>query len=216
MAVTGSPKRVGEGVGPAGRRAAASLRQLRDGRRLTTAQLSALLSRLGRPILATGITKTEGGDRRIDVDDLIALAVALDTTPNRLLLPGSASDNESVELTPEVKVTALNAWKWATGEEPLSAGCAPPGRQMLISDDRERLFIRENQPHNLPEPYFRNVGHDMTDHPEIVQALAVITRDAQQRGISLGSLRRLTEEMYVYGRLGQLDNVIERTSNGGS
>jgi 8-oxo-dGTP diphosphatase len=208
MAVIGGSKRSAEGVGPIGRRVAASLRQIRDDRRLTTAQLSALLSRLGRPILATGITKTEAGDRRIDVDDLVALAVALDTTPNRLLLPSTADDAESVELTPEVRVSALDAWKWATGEEPLPAGAAPPERQMLVRNDRERYFTRENQPHNLPEPYFRNVGHDLRQHPDVVRMTAAVLMEARKGGMQLGALVRLVEHLDMQRRFGKLDDVL--------
>jgi hypothetical protein len=49
---------------------------------------------------AYSISKIETTDRRIDVDDLVALAVALDTTPNRLLLPGAVSGTDDVELAP--------------------------------------------------------------------------------------------------------------------
>ena len=64
---------------------AANLRRMRRERELTTAALSQRLAEIGHPIAATGITKIEMGDRRVDVDDLVALAAALDTTPNQLL-----------------------------------------------------------------------------------------------------------------------------------
>src|SRR5262245_40913809 len=81
-------------IGAAGRRVAENLERLRGDRRLSQTDLSTLLTRLGRQMSAYSISKIESTDRRIDVDDLVALAVALDTTPNRLLLPGDASQTD--------------------------------------------------------------------------------------------------------------------------
>jgi 8-oxo-dGTP pyrophosphatase MutT (NUDIX family)/transcriptional regulator with XRE-family HTH domain len=200
-------------IGAVGRRVAENLERLRELRHLNFTELSGLLKRLGRPLSAETIGKVERRERRIDVDDLVALAVALDTTPNRLLLPSDASDNKPIELTPEVTVSALNAWKWATGEEPLPAGTAPPDHQILVRDDRERLFTRENRPHNVPEPFFRNVGHDMSDYPELAGMIAHIVMEAHERGVSHGSVVRLFERMDMYRRFGNLDDVLSRLSS---
>lgn len=162
------------------------------------------------------VSKTEEADRRIDVDDLVALAVALDTTPNRLLLPGDADDAEPVELTPEVRVSALDAWKWAVGDEPLPAGCAPPGRQILIRDDRERVFTRENQPHNTPEPYFRNVGHDLRDHPHEARMAAALLEESRKDGMQLGALVRMIEHLDMQRRFGRLDDILAALSGLGN
>ena len=59
-------------------------------RRMSQDELAAAVGRLGRPMTRQIIGKTEAGDRRIDVDDLVAFAVALGVTPGRLLLPGTA------------------------------------------------------------------------------------------------------------------------------
>jgi transcriptional regulator with XRE-family HTH domain len=48
-------------------------------------ELSERLAALGRPILPSGLSKIEQGTRRVDVDDLVALADALETVPSRLL-----------------------------------------------------------------------------------------------------------------------------------
>lgn len=101
-----------------------NLAATRKRRRMTTAELSQRLSELGRPILANGITKIEKGARRVDTDDLVALAVALDVTPNLLLLPERA-DGTTVALTPATEVTAEDAWRWATGDSPLPGPNVP-------------------------------------------------------------------------------------------
>jgi hypothetical protein len=72
-------------VGPAGRGVAANLLRLRTVRGLTCRQLSAKTVEAGRYIPASGITRMERSERRIDVDDLAALAVALDVPVGHLL-----------------------------------------------------------------------------------------------------------------------------------
>lgn len=74
-------------IGAAGKNVAANLRRLREDRRLTTEGLSDVLREAGQPIAATGITKVEKLLRRVDVDDLVALAAALRVTPAQLLEP---------------------------------------------------------------------------------------------------------------------------------
>ncbi|HET6918356.1 MAG TPA: helix-turn-helix transcriptional regulator [Jiangellaceae bacterium] len=108
--------------GPTGRRVAANVRQLRDERRLSLDGLAARLRELGRPILPSGLSKLELGERRIDVDDLVALALALDVAPAALLLPTEhwPGMNEEVALTPARSASWGGAWRWANGEQPLT------------------------------------------------------------------------------------------------
>lgn len=72
-------------LGAAGRRVAANVRRLRVDKSLTTAALSRRLAALGNPIIDTSITKIERGVRKVDVDDLVALAAALEVAPELLL-----------------------------------------------------------------------------------------------------------------------------------
>ncbi len=131
-------------------------------------------------------------------------------TPNRLLLPASVSDDEPVELLPEVRVSAMLAWKWATGDEPLPNGCAPPGMQILIRDDYEWLFGRENRPHDRPEPLLHNVGHDVRDHPELVRMIVSVVMKAKEDGLDLGRLERLVDEVDRWRLFGRLDQALAR------
>jgi hypothetical protein len=76
--------------------------------------LSDRLAEVGRPIVPSGLSKIELGNRRVDVDDLTALAAALDTIPNDLLYePEQAPEGISqddyerlVEMVMHVKVSA--------------------------------------------------------------------------------------------------------------
>ena len=49
--------------------------------------LSEKLQAVGRKLSSSGISKVENGDRRVDVDDLTAIAYILRTTPAALLTP---------------------------------------------------------------------------------------------------------------------------------
>ena len=82
-------------VGPVGKQVAENVKTLRS--RIPVRELSARLESLGRPILPSGITKIEQGARRVDVDDLVALADALDASPLGLLLPNAGGDVDQLE-----------------------------------------------------------------------------------------------------------------------
>lgn len=123
---------------------------------------------MGRPIAASGITKIEQGTRRVDVDDLVALALAFDVSPNRLLLEPE-SDNRRVALTDGVKLTRLQAWDWATGAAPI------PRRAHFNAD-----FRRLNRP-NEPE------GAVLRDLPALEEKLKHV-KDTIQAVVDKGSV----------------------------
>lgn len=74
-------------IGAVGNQVRANLAHIRQSRGLSTTALAAKATALGRPMHATGITKIEKGVRRVDVDDLAALASVLGVTPAQLLEP---------------------------------------------------------------------------------------------------------------------------------
>jgi transcriptional regulator with XRE-family HTH domain len=126
--------------GPTGQRVAENVAALRATRGYTKTELARRVAELGRPMTLDVLTKLESGNRRVDPDDLIALADALGVTPNRLLLPAKAGDTE-VALTPARTVTATEAWEWACGEKPLR----PTDGSVLADYAR---FPLENRPHH--------------------------------------------------------------------
>ena len=70
--------------------------------------MSARFTEIGQPIGITSISRIELGTRRVDADDLVALAAVFGVSPNRLLLPATASD-EPMELTSQYATTELAA-----------------------------------------------------------------------------------------------------------
>lgn len=80
---------------------AATVRGLRRQHGLTLADLAARLTCLGHPIALNTLSKLETGARRITVDDLVALAAALDVTPHDLLHFERTPDDHDRSPTPD-------------------------------------------------------------------------------------------------------------------
>lgn len=141
-------------AGPVGRQLIDNLRELLEARGLSFRRASAALEELGRPIPPLGLSRAMEGKRRIDVDELVALAILLGVNPSALLLPRHAAPNEDIELTPEVQQPAGPTWAWADGKIPLP-GPAERTLAELAADfsryARPDFIVRE------PEPALREV-----------------------------------------------------------
>lgn len=84
----------------------------------TYVEMSRLLGEIGRPIPPTGLRRIEGGQRRVDADDLVAIAIVLETNPNMLLLPPVRGTHARSDLTGAPGETTETTWGWAVGEYP--------------------------------------------------------------------------------------------------
>lgn len=99
---------------------ASNIRRLRRAQGMTMGQLSVNLSEAGRPMKANTLSTVENMTRRIDVDDLIAFAVALNVSPAALLMP-AYEDDDAVEM-----------WAWITAESPRSGGTVDTDDQFAV------------------------------------------------------------------------------------
>ena len=125
-------------LGPIGTNVANTVRQLREDRRLGYAELSRQLADIGREIPPLGLRRIESGERRVDVDDLVALAFVFDVSPLALLLP-----TEPSPLTPQGETYPMEQiWQWGEGLHPLPREGAP-GRDLV----RHTRFLTESRPH---------------------------------------------------------------------
>ncbi|MEW2449125.1 helix-turn-helix transcriptional regulator [Streptomyces parvulus] len=78
-------------IGRAGMLAARTIEILRAERDLGKCQLAARYTDLGRPMSNTMLSRIELATRRCDIDDLVAIAAALQVSPAALLQgPGAA------------------------------------------------------------------------------------------------------------------------------
>jgi len=146
-----------------------NVKRFREEQRLTLGQLAERLAEIGRPMLASGVSKIEQGDRRVDVDDLVALAVALEVNPNALLMPAHGGTTRTA-LTEDVTATARQAWMWAVGESPL-ATWLPSGHLgdyvvagVYKASELARWIELTNahkSPEELAEEAFALVKHDL-------------------------------------------------------
>lgn len=123
---------------------ARNVARLRNARGYSTSRLSKLLEDAGRPITASSITKLELGQRKVDIDDLMTLAVVLRVSPTALLMPPTANPDDAVDITGEGEISADVAWAWTLGERPLD----------LPTDDDGEVWA-DFQTHSRP-PGLRN------------------------------------------------------------
>ena len=128
--------------------------EVRQRRRMSQQGLADRMAQLGRSVRNTAIAKIESGQRRVDVDDLVALAAALNVSPARLLLPDEGDPLARVQLTPEVEVGMEAAWQWVTGSHSLESAEAdladPAVQRAELEFGAERpLWLRTMQDNPL-------------------------------------------------------------------
>ena len=90
---------------------------------MSQAELAEALTALGRTFPTTAVAKAEAvalrdaGVRKLDIDDLMAMAVALNVSPLALLLPDTRRGNDPAEATgfPTGSIAAT-IWDFATAQ----------------------------------------------------------------------------------------------------
>lgn len=96
----------------------ANVRRLRRKRGLTAEELADRLTELGVKIGRVGVVKLEGGNRKsVAIEELFALAVALNVSPLTLLV--STGDYDQMEVTPTTTATSVEVGKWVAGDKRL-------------------------------------------------------------------------------------------------
>jgi transcriptional regulator with XRE-family HTH domain len=87
--------------------------------KMTAQQLAEKTRELGYPVSRVAISKIEGNLRagKLDVAELLVLAVALEIPPALLLLP--TFPNGAVELLPGLNASTFKARKWICGDAPI-------------------------------------------------------------------------------------------------
>jgi len=172
-------------------------------------------------MLATVISKIERGERRIDVDDLVAFALALNVSPLTLLLPPTA-DGEPVDLTESYVVSSATAWSWAEGRQTAMdwevrpiASFDPAADPAISSElyEQEQEFGRRNAEYvALAQPTERQ---RLANHPAVrmVRTLSsviadLVTPSLRLDRVHLAALSRMARRRYE--QLGyELDDIAE-------
>ena len=120
--------------------------ELRDRRGLSQARLARRLRDHGYPLDRTAVTRIESGERGISIDDLVAIAAALNVSPGWLLLP-ARSDDEPVEIVGSWSAPAWQAWQWVDGLYPLPTASEDDG----YNSPEEMRAFQEGRPADLRE-----------------------------------------------------------------
>lgn len=157
------------GIGPSGMAVASNVARLRNARGLTTIQLAKLLEEAGRPITASSITKLELGQRKVDIDDLIVIALVLQVSPTGLLLPPTAEAEDSIDITSAGEVSADLAWNWMLGIAPI-----------VLPDDDDGEAWMDFQTHSRPRGrrnYWKVARNSSTFEEAIAEVAAARERD---------------------------------------
>ncbi|MFI2202648.1 helix-turn-helix domain-containing protein [Streptomyces sp. NPDC020192] len=160
-------------LGSTGQRVQANVLRLREARGLSKKDLADRTRELGRPIPPLGISRIEAGTRRVDADDLVALADALNVSPATLLLPATFGD-DPVKLTDNHEVTSRTAWQWSAGQRPAmdwepgeGVSLAEPGADPAMAREayeREQEYDRRRAEYMtlaLPQGLRRTADHPL-------------------------------------------------------
>jgi transcriptional regulator with XRE-family HTH domain len=114
-----------DSLGTSGETVAKNIRLLRKNRGLAYTELAARLKDLQRDIPTWGLRKIESGGRRVDADDLVALALALEVSPITLLIPKTNAESAPVAVTGVAGyIDAKRLWDWLIARRPLTADTA--------------------------------------------------------------------------------------------
>ncbi|WP_210417106.1 hypothetical protein [Citricoccus sp. SGAir0253] len=144
-------------------------------------QLSEKLAEIGRPIPPLGLRRIEDGERRVDVDDLMALAVALDVNPVALLLP-SEDRGVPVEATGVGSIGFKELWRWSDGVKALRDS----------TDATDSVMENELRGH-LDDASFRNRVRPPLQRVESVAPTSSRRGEVRRIDMVLRSLREVTE-----------------------
>ncbi|SLD23070.1 putative DNA binding protein [Mycobacteroides abscessus subsp. massiliense] len=150
-------------LGATGRTVATNITRFRGLRGLTLAQLSDRMVEVGRPLTGNTLSAIENLDRRADVDDLVAIAAALEVSPAALLMPVVDEDEDggaawliptSAEPDPGddgvASIQSGQFWGWLVTEAPL--------REPLF--DRDQFVVEAWRREQVPVFAYRMRGGD--------------------------------------------------------
>lgn len=133
---------------------AAQVRRLRDARGWSAQRLADELAAIGVPLDRSVIANLENGRRAsVDVQELLALALAFGVTPAALLVD---LDADQVDVTPTTRATPLELLLWLQGRVPLKGHDAAiphraAGAVARYATALTRVRSRERYHHDIGE-----------------------------------------------------------------
>ncbi|CAN5777902.1 hypothetical protein BH20ACT14_BH20ACT14_01740 [soil metagenome] len=171
-------------------------RQVKEARRrlgLKQGELAKRLEELGVDMHQVTIARVESGERRVSVDDALAIAAALGVNP--LYLFSGDFTNEPVPVTPTLEVTPSQMRFWFEGNLPLPGTDERtyfeliPDEELIARQRRGLEHLKESVLH-----FVRAAG--AKDRTEMRYALSLIGKELerQHEGLELEERRARKEE----------------------
>lgn len=109
---------------------ARNVRRVREGQNLTFSEVVRRLEATGHALPILALRRIEKGERRVTVEDLLALCYALDVAPVDLLVPNDLDDLDDYAVTPDRISPAAHVRDWIAGVTSLGSrtadGSPPP------------------------------------------------------------------------------------------
>ena len=118
--------------------AAQRIKELRNHHNWSQRQLADRITELGSPIDRVAIAELEGGDRRLQLDEMFVFAFALDITPINLVLP---IEDEDVQITARTTPATATLRRWFVGEQPLGRPDGGQDPRTYFSQVPKREFL---------------------------------------------------------------------------
>lgn len=140
--------------------------------------------------------KIEKGERRVDVDDLVALALALGVTPNRLIMPDTDLSGVTTTylLTPAVAGSPVALWQWAQGEK--HPGIPIEGAHFWLGggEHPDLAFALDNRPYLTARTVRDEIADSSARLPEgSLRTLVAAVLEALAEGADPTWVRRVVE-----------------------
>lgn len=166
------------------------VKQLREQSGASVRKLVETLESHGHKIPENGIRRIEAGQRRVDVDDLIALANVFNVSPLVLLFPGSDDPHHNITVSGREPSSERQVWWWALGK----LGATP--------------FLPSY--HGFPEWFIA----ERERQQEVQRASAELRRETHRLLASLASPEDLQRLNTKLAQITALEDTTEATENG--
>lgn len=118
------------------------LREVRERRRWSQQDLADRMDELGWPLDRSTIARTEAGpaQRKVSLDEAIALSAALGVAPIHMFVP--RSDDEKLALTPTWTVGAHSARQWVRGRLALASNTVEEDARVYYIEVADEVMVR--------------------------------------------------------------------------
>lgn len=173
-------------LGPTGHTVRENVARYRRALGLTLRDVAERLSEAGRPLAHTSVSDIENGSRRVDVDDLLALAFVLEVNPHALLMPPlDVKDGKPgvATVTGLGEVDGESLWEWADGARPLHN-----------PDEDPRAFTGRTRP-----VWRRTVDHDAASKQSLRREVADLQLAYHDLAITVGEVATMLKEIVPDG-----------------